>query len=164
MDRDGLINKKPPAHCYVTSWEQFEFLPGAVKAIQNLNDAGYLVLIVTNQRGIARGIMSEADVRLIHQSMCDALERQGARVDAVYFCPHDIGQCHCRKPDIGMFLQAEKDFPIDRTHSWMIGDSDTDVLAGKNYGVKSIKTENLLDTVNEILDGVVDTKMEKDEL
>lgn len=117
-----------------------------------LNLAGYLVLIITNQRGIARGLMSAADLQGIHEKMCEELQLRGAHIDGIYVCPHDIGQCHCRKPDIGLFLQAERDFPIDKAGSWMVGDSDSDVDAGNNYGVKTIQTTKLLEAVERILE------------
>ena len=116
-----------------------------------LNLAGYLVLIITNQRGIARGLMSAADLQGIHEKMCEELQLRGAHIDGIYVCPHDIGQCHCRKPDIGLFLQAERDFQIDKAGSWMVGDSDSDVQAGKNYGIKTIKTTSLTVAADEII-------------
>ncbi len=117
-----------------------------------LNLAGYLVLIITNQRGIARGLMSAADLQRIHEKMCAELQSRGAHIDGIYVCPHDIGQCHCRKPDIGLFLQAEQDFQIDKTRSWIVGDSDSDVEAGNNYGVKTIQTTKLIEAVERILE------------
>lgn len=116
-----------------------------------LNDAGYLTLIVTNQRGVARGIMTMKDVDDIHQYMCDELEKIGAHIDGIYVCPHNYGQCHCRKPDIGLFLQAEEDFNIDKSKSWMVGDSESDFESGQRYGVNTIRTENLYEAVQRIL-------------
>lgn len=151
LDRDGLINRCAAEHSYIKKWEDFHFLPGVAESITCLNHAGYLVLVVTNQRGIARGLMTQEDVNKIHEKMCSMLELQGAHIDGIYVCPHDIGQCNCRKPNIGLFLQAEKDYKIDKSSSWMIGDSDTDVEAGRNYGIKAIKTDCLTEAVIQII-------------
>lgn len=152
LDRDGVINVQAAEHEYIKSWEEFVFLPGVPEAIGVLNRAGYLVLVVTNQRGVARGMMSLADVDEIHRKMCLALEKAGAKIDKVYVCPHDIGQCSCRKPDIGLFLQAEQDYDIDKKKSWMVGDSRSDVEAGMRYGVRSILSNSLIDAANQIID------------
>lgn len=138
LDRDGVINRKAPMHQYITCWEDFVFLPGVKGAMKKLCDAGYRVAVVTNQRGVARGMMSLEQVEELHRKMCMALEVEGANVDGIYICPHGEGECHCRKPDIGLFLQAERDFTVDKDHSWMIGDSETDMIAGECYGVRTI--------------------------
>ena len=151
LDRDGVINQRAAPHEYITRWEDFRFLPGVGAAIRALNEAGYLVLIVTNQRSVARGKMTMEAVDDIHRRMRGALAEAGAHIDGVYVCPHEIGQCTCRKPDIGLFLQAERDFPIDRSASWMVGDSDTDVEAGRRYGVRTILTTDLPSAVEQIL-------------
>lgn len=152
LDRDGLINRKAEEHDYIKCWSEFSFLPDVPDAIARLNHAGYLVFVVTNQRGVARGLMSAADLQSIHEKMCAELQLRGAHIDGIYVCPHDIGQCHCRKPDIGLFIQAEQDFQIDKSGSWMVGDSDSDVYAGTNYGVKTIQTTKLLEAVERILE------------
>ena len=152
LDRDGVINCKAPEHDYIKNWQDFIFLPNVPEAISKLNHAGYIVIIVTNQRGIARGMMSTTDLDDIHKKMCEKLLCYDAKIDAIYVCPHDIGECTCRKPDIGLFLEAEKDFNISKSESWMIGDSDSDIEAGKRFGIKTIKTTNLLDAVNRILE------------
>lgn len=152
LDRDGLINVQAPPHQYITRWEEFRFLPGVPEAIRRLNEAGYLVLIVSNQRGVARGMMTMEAVEDIHRHMCAALAKAGAHIDGIYVCPHNEGECHCRKPEIGLFLQAERDFPIDKSQSWMVGDSDTDTEAGRRYGVRTIKTTSLPEAVKEILE------------
>ena len=151
LDRDGVINERAAPHQYITRWEDFRFLPGVPRAIRALNEAGYLVLIATNQRGVARGMTTMEAVDDIHRRMGEALAEAGAHVDGIYVCPHDYGQCTCRKPEIGLFLQAERDFPIDGEASWMVGDSDTDVEAGRRYGVRTIRTTSLSDAEREIL-------------
>lgn len=152
LDRDGVINERAAPHQYIVGWEDFRFLPGVGQAIRALNEAGYLVLLVTSQRGVVRGMMTMEAVDDIHRRMCDALGQVGAHIDGIYVCPHDIGQCTCRKPEIGLFLQAEQDFPIDKSRSWMVGDSDTDVEAGRRYGVRTILTTDLPSAVKQILE------------
>ena len=151
LDRDGIINRQAPEHDYIKSWDEFEFLPGVPEAIRRLNDAGYFVLVVTNQRGIARGMMTMEAVNTIHERMCQKLAGSGAVIRKVYVCPHEAGTCTCRKPDIGLFLQAEDDFDIDKKKSWMVGDSDSDVKAGQRYEIRTIKTDCLASAVEKIL-------------
>ena len=135
LDRDGVINPKRAEGDYVKRWEEFEFLPRAKEALRLLCQAGLRLIIITNQRGIARGLMTEADLRKIHQQMLDELAEVGVRIDALYCCPHEGGECSCRKPQIGLFLQAQEDFPgIDFSRSVVIGDSLADMEAGARLG------------------------------
>lgn len=143
LDRDGVINLKAPEGDYIKSWSEFHFLPGAIEAIRLLNDHNWHVVIITNQRGIARQLMTMHDLNRIHFFMEEELQNHGAHVDGVYVCPHEKGTCHCRKPDIGLFMQAEQDFPVDKSKSWMIGDSQSDIEAGRNYGIRTISVVNL---------------------
>lgn len=138
LDRDGVINRCAPPHEYICSWDAFEFLPGVAQAISMLNKAGYLVIVVSNQRGIARGMLSPEGLQSINERMCAELEHCGAHIDAIYICPHEKGVCDCRKPKIGLFLQAERDFDIDKAGSWMVGDSQSDITAGRSYSVKTM--------------------------
>ena len=157
LDRDGLINQGAPPHDYIRRAEDFVFLPNAREAIRALNDAGFLVFVVTNQRGVARGMMTLAEVDRIHRAMLDGLSEIGARIDGVFVCPHDVGACECRKPDIGLFLEAERLYPVDRARSWMVGDSPSDSEAGRRYGVRTIVTGDLMKAAEIILaddDGV----------
>ena len=151
LDRDGLINVKPSEHDYVKCWSEFYFLPGVPQAIKRLNENGYLVVIVTNQRGVARGIMTLDEVKNIHAEMCAFLRKCGSKIDAIYICPHEDGTCTCRKPQTGMLLKAEKDFEIDKEKSWMIGDSDSDMECAKRYGIAAIKSTSLAEAVEMIL-------------
>ena len=137
LDRDGVINEKAPEHDYIKSWNDFHFKQGAIEGIRLLNTKGFKVVVVTNQRGIARGLMSQDDLENIHIKMCEYLQSNNARIDAIFYCPHEKGTCSCRKPDIGLFLQAEKVFNIEKSQSIMIGDSLSDIEAGENYGVKA---------------------------
>jgi D-glycero-D-manno-heptose 1,7-bisphosphate phosphatase len=146
LDRDGVLNRKLPEGAYVSDWAQFEWLPGAVDAIARMNRAGLTVIVVSNQRGIALGRLTEAQLELIHSNMRSYLARHDARLDAIYHCPHDNGQCNCRKPDTGLFEQAMKDFPqVKAESSVVIGDSLSDMQAGQRLGMKTIFIEGEAD-------------------
>lgn len=146
LDRDGVINKKAPEGDYIKNWNEFKFLPGVKEAIRRFNKAGFLIIIITNHRGIAKGLMTEQDLKDIHTKMIEKLKKVGARIDGIYYCPHDENDnCNCRKPKIGMFLKAFKDFEdvgikINLGESYMIGDSINDVIVGKTIGLKTIKS------------------------
>jgi D-glycero-D-manno-heptose 1,7-bisphosphate phosphatase len=142
LDRDGVINRKMPEGQYVTGWQHFELLPGVPESIVRLNQAGLRVLVVTNQRGIALGLYSVADVEHIHQQLQLRLSSLDAHVDGFYFCPHDKRECTCRKPLPGLFEQAQADFPdIDAGSSLIIGDSLSDIEFGRNIGMYTIFLE-----------------------
>lgn len=124
LDRDGVINRQIVGD-YVRKWEDFEFLPGVFDFFRRV--AGRRVLVVTNQRGVGRGLMSEDDLRDIHGRMVAGIEAHGGKVDGIYYCISADPDDPCRKPGIGMFLQAKKDWPdIDPRTSVMVGDSDVD--------------------------------------
>lgn len=145
LDRDGTINK---LNGFITKPEQFELLPGAADAVKKINRSGYLAIVVTNQPVIARGDCTFEELREIHNKMETELGKQGALIDGLYFCPHhpDKGysgerseykrDCECRKPKPGLLLQAAEDFNIDLSQSFMIGDSESDVMTGKSAGCK----------------------------
>ncbi len=142
LDRDGVINKKAPAHEYVTSVEEFEFLDGSLSAIRKLGDSEYNIVIVTNQRGISRGKMSNKDLVNIHEKMLEEIVSFGGSVDEIYHCPHGYNECDCRKPLPGMINKAREKFDIDLEESWMVGDSESDILLGKAVGCKTIYIGN----------------------
>ncbi len=136
LDRDGVINERIKDG-YVTDWEEFQFLPGVKEAIESLKREGFLIIIITNQRGIARGLMTEEDLREIHRRMQEELGE--GNIDAIYFCPHDEDEeCECRKPKPGLFLTAQRKFKIDFNSSYIIGDSESDMEAGETLGLKRI--------------------------
>jgi D-glycero-D-manno-heptose 1,7-bisphosphate phosphatase len=142
IDRDGTINEEKE---YLYRTEDFVFIPGVVQAIRMLNDAGFLVVVVTNQSGVARGYYSEEDVHQLHRYISAQLEQHGARVDAWYYCPHHPAgrgsyalPCRCRKPLPGMLLEAAGRFAIDLESSIMIGDKLIDLQAGIAAGCRSI--------------------------
>jgi D-glycero-D-manno-heptose 1,7-bisphosphate phosphatase len=138
LDRDGVINRKPPEGDYIERWEQFEFLPGAIEALAALSSAGIRTIVVTNQRGVALGRMAMSDVDGIHRRMQAELADHGAECDAVLVCPHDKDACDCRKPGLGLFLQAQELMPdIEMSRSVLIGDKATDMLAGHAVGCRS---------------------------
>ena len=140
LDRDGVINQSPPEGDYITRWEDFHVLPGVAEGIALLNRAGFSVIVVTNQRGVAKGLMTEADLQQMHERMSGGLARAGAKIDATFYCPHDTEpRCDCRKPAPGMLLSAARLHGIDLRASWMIGDSDNDVEAGRNAGCKTAR-------------------------
>jgi D-glycero-D-manno-heptose 1,7-bisphosphate phosphatase len=140
LDLDGVINRKAPEGEYVTRWEDFHVLPGVVEGITLLNRSGYCVIVVTNQRCIAKGLMTVADLEKMHQRMSDLLARAGATIDAIYYCPHEVEKsCNCRKPASGMLLDAARSCGIELPASWIIGDSDMDIEAGKNAGCRTAR-------------------------
>ena len=138
LDRDGVINRRLPG-AYVRSWDEFRFLPGARAGLRLLREAGYLLIVVTNQRGIGRGLMSASDLAAVHARMVAELDRAGAGVDAILHCPHDItDDCRCRKPRPGMIERAARRLGVDRSRSWIVGDSDSDLEAGRAAGIRGI--------------------------
>lgn len=155
LDRDGVINKKPPEGDYVKKWEEFEFLPRAIEAMKLFSQNGYRIFIVTNQRGIARGLMAKEDLEEIHDHMKEELSRHDISLEAIYHCPHNFqDNCNCRKPKPGMFHQAAKEYVIDLTKATMIGDSVSDMEAGSAAGCKTIlvnEKEDLLHAAHTIL-------------
>ena len=150
IDRDGTINQEVN---HLSSQDQFELLDGVGEAICQINAAGILAVIVTNQPVIARGELEESELKVIHNKMDTLLGSQGAYIDRLYYCPHhtDSGfegevealkfDCDCRKPKIGLFTQAKKDLNIVLEKSWVVGDSTRDILAAQNAGMKSILVE-----------------------
>lgn len=143
LDRDGTINVEKN---YLHKIADFEFIPGAQKAIKKLKDAGYLVIVVSNQAGVARGYFDEAAVEELHQYIQAELLAFGTSIDAFYYCPHhpDEGlgaykvQCDCRKGNPGMLLQAAREHAVDLQRSCMVGDKLADIEAGQRAGCQSI--------------------------
>jgi D-glycero-D-manno-heptose 1,7-bisphosphate phosphatase len=151
LDRDGVINRKPPEGQYVTRWEDVELLPGVAEGIALLNRAGFRVIVVTNQRCVAKGLITAIDLEELHRKMSEVLERSGATVHAFYYCPHDIDAgCGCRKPAPGMLLDAARSAAIDLRTSWMIGDSDSDVEAGHRAGCRTVRLVEVCDSIAEL--------------
>lgn len=155
LDRDGVLNRKRPRASYVTRWDQWEWLPGAVDALVALNRAGRRVFVVSNQAGIGRGAMSEADLASVHERMTAEVVAAGGRIDGIYHCPHDWDAgCDCRKPEPGMLFQLQRDHHIDLTKTPFIGDDPRDGEAAAAAGAPSRMVDedhSLLDIVRELL-------------
>jgi D-glycero-D-manno-heptose 1,7-bisphosphate phosphatase len=144
LDRDGTINVD-------RGWTHrvldLEFLPGAAEAIRLLNEARLLVIVVTNQSGVGRGFYTEEDVEKFHEHMNAELSRQGAQIDAFYYCPHHpteakgqyLIRCQCRKPGPALIERAIKDWNIDLTRSYVIGDDPRDIEAGRRVGLATVQ-------------------------
>ena len=141
LDRDGVINVD---HGYVSTWEQFEFLAGVPEALRELQDAGYLLIVVSNQSGIGRGYYSESDLHTLNQAIAEHLDSTlGVTLSGFYHCPHHPTEaegefrkhCECRKPAPGMIREAVLDHGIDVETSLLVGDKDSDIEAGRAAGV-----------------------------
>ena len=135
LDRDGVVNVAPPAGEYILHWDQFRLLPEVVSWIRLFKAAGYLAIVITNQRGIALGQHSEADLMALHEKMRDALAAEGARLDDIFYCPHAEGACNCRKPLPGMLVQAQRKWDIDLSASLLIGDGERDRQLAERCGI-----------------------------
>jgi len=158
LDRDGVLNAKAPKACYVTRPEDFVWLPGSLEAVRLLKAAGWLVLVVSNQAGVARGVMTRADLDAVHERMCADLASVGAGVDQIYVCPHGWDEgCDCRKPRPGMLFAAQRDHDLDLSRTPFIGDDERDAQAARAAGCPSIlvtEERPLLDVVrHDLLDG-----------
>lgn len=143
LDRDGVILKDTG---YISSWEETRLLFGSAEAIKRLNQSGFLVIVVTNQSGVARGYFTEADVEAVNERLKEELSLKGAQIDAIFYCPHHVKgrvkkyrlDCDCRKPKPALILDAASRFGIDTSRSFMVGDKLEDVKAGKRAGCKTI--------------------------
>ena len=170
LDRDGTLNKYVS---FLRDIDQLELLPGAAEAVRRINASGYLAIVITNQPVIARGEVTVPQLQEIHNKLETMLGREGAYLDAIYYCPHHPHKgyegevpelkfdCDCRKPKPGMLLKAAEDFHIDLSASYMVGDGDNDVLCALNAGCTPVKIGegpegcmccgSLLDFVNQIM-------------
>jgi len=138
LDRDGTIVEDPG---FLHEPEKVTLLPGAAEAIRRLNEAGYRVVMVTNQSGIARGRYTVADYEAVQRRLGELLAAKGARIDAAYFCPHHpllSGPCECRKPGLKLFRDAQAAFDIDFSRSWWVGDRLSDVQPARLLGGEGI--------------------------
>ncbi|MDP3794932.1 MAG: HAD-IIIA family hydrolase [bacterium] len=181
LDRDGVINVKPPRGEYVRNWSEFQFIPGAIEALQRLAAGDYRIFVISNQAGIARGVMSEKDLQDIHDRMGEELRKHGVRIAGLYYCPHGwdgAGKpfefsspeqregraqraddrrengCNCRKPKPGMLFRAAAEQRLDLTRAIFVGDDERDRLAGEAAGCRTVLVgdgKGLLDVVDDIL-------------
>lgn len=143
LDRDGVINRQIIGG-YVTTVEEFEFLPGVLEAFTTLTGQYDYIFLITNQQGVGKGVMSNADLNKIHHFMLESIRQSGGRIDKIYVCPdREEDDSVNRKPNTGMGLQALSDFPdIDLKSAVMVGDSLVDMQFGKNLGVKTVFLTN----------------------
>lgn len=136
LDRDGVVIKEVN---YLSRPDQLKLLPGSARAIAGLRKAGYTVVVITNQSGVARGFLTLKTLREVHRLLAEKLKQRGARLDALYFCPHLPGQgCSCRKPRLGMLRKAQRRFQIDFSASYFVGDTTTDALTAKRAGCTAV--------------------------
>lgn len=155
FDRDGTINSDE-GHYYIYKPEDFVFNPGVIEGMKRLQQAGYLLFVITNQGGIAKGIYTHEDVEAVHQKMCAELATQNVRMTKIYYCPHheSIKTCVCRKPSPYMVNLAIEEYHLDRQKCWFIGDSSKDVKCAEGAGIHPIrihKNQDITSAIDQIL-------------
>jgi D-glycero-D-manno-heptose 1,7-bisphosphate phosphatase len=157
LDRDGVLNEKPERARYVTGPDEFRWRPGSLEALRMLAQAGYRVIIASNQAGIARGAMTEEDLEAVNAKMLREAEQAGGRIDAIYHCPHGWDEgCECRKPRPGMLFQAQREHHLDLTRTYFIGDDERDAEAASAAGCRwamVTDTSPLLDLTQKLIEG-----------
>ena len=157
FDRDGVINKERKG--YVKTVAELEIFSNIVEPIKRFRNAGFLIIVITNQSAINRGLTTDEEINQIHAAIQNFLRKNGTMIDRFYYCPHRPDEnCICRKPKPGLFLIAAAQMNIDLKSSWMIGDKDSDLQAATVAGCKSIKIDdktNLTKTIEIILDSEV---------
>ncbi len=144
LDRDGVINEEPPHNAH--RLDQLKLISGAIEAVRLLNSNEFIVVVVTNQGGIAHGYFHEKDTKIFNKAIEDFMAKENAYFDAIYYCPHHSDaeieryriECECRKPRPGMLIRAQQEFNIDFKQSFIVGDRLTDIEAGKRVGCKTI--------------------------
>lgn len=147
LDRDGIINEDRKD--FVKTRNEFRFVPGIIDSIKKLNENGFEIIIVTNQSGVAGGFYTEKDLNEIHENMLEQMGKKDATVKDIFYCPHHPqGKvdkyrkiCDCRKPKPGLILKAAKKYNIDPSETWMIGDSERNIEAGRRAGCRTIRIE-----------------------
>jgi len=141
LDRDGVINEKPVKGEYIRTPAEFRLLPNIADWIRIFNALGLLVVVVTNQRGLALGVMNEDDLISVHAKMTRELAAHGAHLDDVFYCPHALDNCDCRKPKPGLVYAARDKWDIDLSQSLLLGDSDNDRDLAINCGMSFLRVE-----------------------
>lgn len=135
LDRDGVLNQKPKPGCYVTNWGEWSWREGALKALQELKKAEYRTIILSNQAGVGRGVMTSQDLEAVHERMKQDVSDAGGEIDAIYCCSHGWhDDCECRKPKPGLFFQAQRDFHLDLSRCAYVGDDERDAEAAAAAG------------------------------
>jgi D-glycero-D-manno-heptose 1,7-bisphosphate phosphatase len=150
LDRDGVINRE--RNDYTFRIEDFEILPDVVKALKLLQKAGYLLIVISNQSGIGRGLFKIEDTEKMHAYLLAELKKENIRIEEIYYCVHhpETGNCLCRKPDSLNVEKALARFNINPVLSYFIGDKERDVLAGEKAGVEGILIESNASLVDAI--------------
>jgi len=154
LDRDGVINRDSPA--YIKSWDEFEFLPGSLEALKQLNQNGFTTIIITNQSAIGRQMITRETLEGMHRRMSAAIQSHGGRIEDIFYCPHrpDEG-CDCRKPKTGLIDQARRKYSIIQSGAMMVGDSSKDIECARNAGCRAailVKTGNGRQAENQLRD------------
>lgn len=136
VDRDGTINKDPG---YLSDPEAFEFIPGAGAGMRLLSDAGFAIVIISNQSGVARGLITPSQLSEIHERMKSRLRKEGVELDGIFYCPHHPDEgCSCRKPSTGLVLEAASGLDLDLGPSYFVGDTISDIKTGRNAGLRTV--------------------------
>jgi histidinol-phosphate phosphatase family protein len=165
LDRDGVLNKRPFKAQYVRTADEFIWLPGAKEALRLFREAGFRVIVVSNQAGIARGALTEADLMHIHERMKSEAVEAGGQIEAIYYCPHHWDEdCECRKPKAGMLFQAQRDFSLDLSRTLLVGDDERDAQAADAAGAAAALVSdriNLLDITRNLLDELEGARQNK---
>ena len=158
LDRDGVINQKPPRAQYVRNWSEFKWLPGAKEALRLLKEAGYRIVVVSNQAGIGRGEMTEEALQQIHERMKAETTEAGGEIEAIYYCPHNWDEgCECRKPKPGLLFRAQRDLHLDLSRTPFVGDDERDAQAANAAECPFILVSDelpLLDVSQRLINGV----------
>jgi len=145
LDRDGVINRRTTP-LYIMKPREFKFLPGVFAALGKLGKTDYRIIIVTNQAGIGKGLFTKKDLERIHSCMLEKFRGKHIRLDRIYVCPHrPEADCQCRKPKIGMLMEAMRDFKLNLSKSWMIGDHDNDIIMGREANLKTVKVDGKME-------------------
>jgi histidinol-phosphate phosphatase family protein len=145
LDRDGVLNKRPSRAQYIRSWSEFEWLSGAKDALRLFKDAGYRVVVASNQAGISRGEITEEGLLRMHETMKAEAVEAGGHIEGIYYCPHGWDEgCECRKPKPGLLFQAQRDLNLDLSRTPFIGDDERDAQAADAAGCPSILVSNQL--------------------
>ena len=133
LDRDGTINRDSPG--YIKSREEFEFLPGSLKAIEELTAKGFTIFVITNQSALPRQLISLKELERLHSMMCQIVRSNEGKIKDIFYCPHmPEDDCNCRKPAPGLILEAQRKYSIDLADAVMVGDSQRDIECGRNAG------------------------------
>lgn len=139
LDRDGVINTPPATKRYITRWEEFRFLPGALPALRQLRKTGRKIILISNQAGVERGIFPRARLQEITRKMLTAIRKHGGALHAVYYCTHiPERKCLCRKPRPGLLRKAARRFSLDLKQSILVGDNATDIETGRAAGCRTV--------------------------